>query len=99
MALTFLDPNQRPTAAIAGQMRVNTQINMAEVFDGVNWIPVADYGTVEETMSHCVQVLEDQIAIRIEEEYKDNATIQDAFREWEAANERFRVILELAEKK
>ena len=35
----------------------------------------------------------------IEEEYKDNATIQNAFDEWEEANKRFRVILALAERK
>lgn len=98
MALTFQDPT-RPMIATTGATRWNQTNNTMEVFDGAGWQTMAFDGVKEETMSNCIQVLEDQIAVRIEEEYTDNVTIQDAFKAWEEANERFRVILAIAEKK
>lgn len=97
MTLTFQDPT-RPSAPVTGTTRWNTSINHMEVFDGASWQILGVAEAAQETMANCVQILEDQIAVRIEEEYQDNATIQDAFKEWEAANERFKVILALSEK-
>jgi hypothetical protein len=98
MAVLYGSTTNRPIQNITGTTRWNTTTNTMEVFDGAKWIKMA-LQEERETMSACVQVLEDQIAVRIEEEYKDNAAIQDAFEEWEEANKRFRVVLELAEKK
>lgn len=95
MAFTFTGVNSRPIVAVAGATRFNTTTNAMEVFDGISWQIISDR---KETMLNCVKVLEDQIAIRIDEEYADNATLHDAFKLWEEANERFKVVLALAEK-
>lgn len=98
MALTFLDPN-RPTTPVAGSTRFNATTTTMEVFDGASWQAMSAGDIVKElTMKEMVEQFEDNIAMTVEEEYADNAAIQDAFRAWEEANERFKVVLALAEK-
>lgn len=81
----------------AGSTRWNTNTNAFEAFNGSNWVQMTD-GT-NETLQDIVQHAEDRIAVTIESEYKDNLTIQDAYKVWEEANERFKIILALTEKK
>ena len=83
---------------VAGTTRWNATTNKMEVFDGYHWIPLSAGEVKGITIAEMVESLTDQIAVAVEE-YADNVTIQDAFRAWEEANERFRVILAIAEKK
>ena len=81
-----------------GSTRWNTTTNSYEMYDGQNWTPVTQGWTQKESLAESVLHAQDQIGYYIEEDYKDNVTIQDAFAEWQEATERFRVILALAEK-
>ena len=99
MDITFMDIGARPINPAQGTTRFNTLSSMVEVWDGANWMPISAEEIRNITLEEMVQGYEDEMATTIEEQYADNATIQDAFAEWEAANERFRVILALAEKK
>jgi len=83
----------------AGTTRWNTTTSQMEVFDGQQWTVLGAGEVKDVTLADMVQYAEDQVATQIELEYADNATILDAYKTWEAANERFRVILALAEKK
>ena len=85
------------TSMATGTTRWNQTDSCFEVFDGTQWIPMGDVKT--ETMQDMVQHAEDRVATTIVAEYEDNATIQDAYREWEEANKKFMVVLALAEKK
>ena len=91
--------NGRPvvTNVANGSTRFNTTSSQYEVFDGANWITLGSGRLL--TFTEMVEQVEDEIAVRIEADYSDNTTIQDAFAEWEKANEKFKVILALAEKK
>ena len=80
-----------------GATRWNQTDSSFEVFDGIQWVKMGDVKT--ETMQDMVQHAEDRVATTIVAEYEDNATIQDAYREWEEANKRFMVVLALTEKK
>lgn len=87
-------PNIQQSVA-TGATRFNTSSHHYEVFDGANWITL---GTGrEETMQEMVQHLEDRIGVLIEENYADSVAIQDAFKAWEEATERFKVILAIVE--
>lgn len=95
----FTGATGRPvvSSATVGATRFNTTNNEYEVYDGTSWVAL---GTGRnETMQEMVEHLEDKLAVKIEEDYKDSSTIQDAFEEWEEANKRFKIILALAEKK
>ena len=106
MALTFSGPygggvntsggGGQAGMIAAGTTRWNQTDSCFEVFDGHQWVKMGDVKT--ETMQDMVQHAEDRVATTIVAEYEDNATIQDAYKEWEAANERFMVVLALAEK-
>ena len=85
------------TNIATGSTRWNTTTNSFEAFDGQQWTAMTN--GKNETMQEMVQHLEDKIAVQIEEDYKDSTAIQDAFIVWEEANERFKVVLALAEKK
>lgn len=87
------------TNVVPGTTRFNTNQNRVEVWDGATWMQMSTGDVRDITLEEMVQDAEDKIALQIEEEYKDNATIIDAFNKWEEANERFKVILALAEKK
>ena len=89
----------RPVNIAQGATRWNQTNSTMEVWDGAGWQTISAGEVRNITLEEMVQGYEDEIAVRIEEEYKDNATIQDAFAEWERANERFKVVLALAEKK
>lgn len=80
----------------AGATRWNATNSTFEMFDGTNWKTVMDGR--DETMLEMVQHLEDRLTDVIEEEYKDNVTLQDAYKEWEEATQRFKVIVALTEK-
>ena len=83
---------------ITGTTRWNTTTSMMEMYDGTQWVALSAGDIKAVTLADMVQNAEDQIATQIEEHYSNNATIQDAFKVWEEANERFKVILNLAEK-
>ena len=85
------------TSMATGTTRWNQTDSSFEVFDGIQWVKMGDVKT--ETMQDMVQHAEDRVATTIVAEYEDNATIQDAYREWEEANKKFMVVLALAEKK
>lgn len=81
----------------AGTIRFNTTIGSYEAYDGYQWTLITNGKT--ETLQDIVQHAEDRIATTIELEYEGNVTIQDAYKAWEEANEKFKVILALAETK
>ena len=90
--------SQINTSTLAvGSTRWNTDINCFEAFDGQQWTAMTNGRN--ETMKEMVQHLEDRIAVQIEEEYQDSVAIQDAYKEWEESNERFKIVLALAEKR
>ena len=97
--MNFVGLNRPNMPVVAGTTRFNTQINQLELYDGQQWVIVSADEIKPVTLAGMVENAEDQIAVLIEEEYTDNATIQDAFKAWEEANERFRVVLAIAEKK
>lgn len=82
-----------------GTTRWNATNNKMEMFDGYQWVAVTAGEVKGLTLADMVENLIDQIAVTINEEHADNVTIQDAFKAWEEAGERFRVILAIAEKK
>ena len=88
-----------PSSPASGTTRWNQDNSTVEVWDGIGWQTITSGGVKNLTLEEMVQGVEDEIAVMIEEEYKDNAAIQDAFDQWEEANKRFRVILSLAGKK
>ena len=82
-----------------GSTRWNQTTGKMEMFDGYQWATIVADEVRNATLAEEVECAEDRITGMIEEEYADNATIQDAFKSWQEANERFRVILAIAEKK
>lgn len=98
MDIMYMDIGARPANPTPGQARFNTATNYTEVWDGANWMPITAGEVTTLSLADIVQDAEDQIAVIIEEEYRDNAAIMDAFDQWEEANKRFRVILQLAGK-
>ena len=99
MDITFMDIGARPTNPSPGQARFNTATNYTEVWDGVNWMPISSEEIKKLTIVDMLQDAEDRIRSEVVVEHLENPTIVDAFAEWEKANERFRVVLALAEKK
>ena len=91
--------DSRPVNITQGTTRWNQSSNTMEVWDGVGWQTISTGEVRNITLEEMVQGYEDEMATTIEEQYADNATILDAFAEWEKANERFKVVLALAEKK
>jgi hypothetical protein len=86
------------SSAAPGSTRWNTITNQFEAFDGVKWVAVTD-GTVKElTLAEWIEEAQDRVGSYVDEDHKDNATIQDAYQEWVSACEKFRVIAGLAEK-
>ena len=81
-----------------GSTRWNQTTGQMEMFDGYRWVALSAGEVKGITIAEMVESLTDQIAVAVEE-YQDNVTIQDAFKVWEEANERFRVVLAIAEKK
>lgn len=97
-SLVFTGVGSRPLVTAAGSTRWNTSTSTMEVFDGASWQTMSA-GERDLTMKEMVEQLEDEIAVTIEQNYADSAAIQDAFKEWEEANERFKIVLALAENK
>ena len=98
--MTFVGVNGgRPVNVAQGTTRWNQTSNTMEVWDGVGWQTITTGEVRNITLEEMVQGYEDEMATTIEEQYANNATILDAFCEWEKANERFKVVLALAEKK
>jgi hypothetical protein len=81
----------------AGDMRQNTSLNCMEIYNGTCWTPIAPGWEYQETLSESVAHAVDTVAIYVAEDHADNTTIQDAYAEWLAATERFRVVLAMAE--
>ena len=86
------------TTTITGSTRFNGNTNQFEMYDGQQWVAVSTGEVHDITLAEMVEDAEDRISSAIEEEYADNVTIQDAFKEWQEANDRFKVILTIAEK-
>jgi hypothetical protein len=83
----------------AGTTRWNQTTGMMEMYDGYQWVAVSAGEVHTVTLAEEVEHAEDRITGMIEEDYPDNATILDAFKTWQEANERFKVVLALAENK
>lgn len=83
---------------VSGDMRQNTSLGCMEIYNGSSWVPVAPGWEYQETLSESVAHAVDTVAMYIAEDHSDNATIQDAYAEWLAATERFRVVLTMAER-
>ena len=81
-----------------GSTRWNQTTGQMEMYDGYQWVALSAGEVKGITIAEMVESLTDQIAVAVEE-YADNVTIQDAFKAWQEANEQFRVILAIAEKK
>ena len=89
----------QPSSVAPGSSRWNQTTGMMEMWDGYLWQAVTAGEVHTVTLAEEVEHAEDRVAGMIEEEYPDNATILDAFKSWQEANERFRVVLSIAEKK
>ena len=89
----------RAYQAVPGSTRWNQTTGMMEMYDGYQWQAITQGEVKNATLADEVECAEDRIIGMIEEEYADNVTIQDAFKAWQEANEQFRVILAIAEKK
>lgn len=83
---------------VSGDIRWNVTNNYYEMYNGQTWVAVDAGWAKKERLTDSVGHAADTIAMYIEEDYKDNATIQDAYSEWLEATEKFRVILTMAEK-
>lgn len=94
--LTTISP--QPSTA-PGSTRWNTTTSKMEMWDGYQWQAVTAGEVHKVTLAEEVEHAEDRIVGMIESDYPDNATILDAFKSWQEANERFRVILALTETK
>ena len=92
-----MDIGARPTNPTQGTTRFNTLSSMVEVWDGANWMPISAEEIKKLTVYDMLQDAEDRIRAEVVVEHLENPTIVDAFNEWERANERFRVVLALAE--
>jgi hypothetical protein len=83
---------------VSGDMRQNLTTNTTEIYNGSSWMPITQGWERKETLADSVVHAVDTIASYIEEDHADNATIQDAYSEWSAATERFRVVVAMADK-
>ena len=90
--------NHQAANPVSGDMRQNTSLGCIEIYNGSSWQTISPGWVETETLSETVEHAVDKIGIYIEEDHADNATIQDAYAEWSAATERFRVVLAMAEK-
>lgn len=102
LALTFTRPVTGGGLAgtiATGTTRWNQTTSMLEMFDGYQWTAVSAGKIHDITLAEMVENMADRITLAIEEECPDSVTIQDALKTWQEANERFRVILAIAEKK
>ena len=90
--------NHQAANPVSGDMRQNNALHCVEVYNGTSWTPITPGWGKQETLSESVAHALDDIGSYIEEDHADNATIQDAYAEWSAATERFRVVLAMAEK-
>lgn len=97
-ASTTVGGGGRAGMIATGSTRWNQTTSKMEMFDGYQWVAVSAGDIHAVTLAEMVENAEDQIGAQIEQDYADNVTIQDAFKAWEEANERFRVILSLSEK-
>ena len=104
MAITYTGVHNQSLATnvsyqmpVVGEVRFHADTNKMESWTGSQWIEITTgsvhHITINETVEHAV----DNIASQIDEEEKDNIAIQDAFKEWQEATKKFRVILALAE--
>ncbi len=82
---------------VTGDMRQNLTTSTTEIYNGSNWMPITQGWEKQETLSESVAYAVDTVAMYIAEDHADNITIQDAYSEWSAATERFRVVLAIAE--
>ena len=83
---------------VSGDMRSNNALNCVEVYNGSSWTPLTPGWNKKETLADSVLHAVDTIGMYIEEDHKDNVTINDAYNSWLEATERFCVILAMAEK-
>lgn len=83
---------------VSGDIRWNVTNNYYEMYNGSGWVAVDAGWEKKESLAESVEHVVDTIGSYIEEDHKDNVTIQDAYNEWLEATERFRVIVTMAEK-
>lgn len=94
--ITFI--NHQAANPVSGDMRQNMSLGCMEIYNGSSWVPVAPGWEMKETLAESVAHAVDTVAMYIEEDHSNNITIQDAYAEWLAATERFRVVLTMAER-
>ncbi len=97
--LTFNSIVNSPITNLSpGTTQWNVTTNRMEMWDGTQWQAVTQGWTENETLAKMLEQVQDSVDSYVEEDHKDNATIQDAYQEWVKATERFCVILTMAEK-
>ena len=97
--LTFNSIVNSPVTNLSpGTTRWNATANRMEMWDGNHWQTVTQGWTENETLAEMLEQVQDSVDSYVEEDHKDNATIQDAYAEWAEATEKFRVIASMAEK-
>lgn len=97
--LTFNSIVNSPITNLSpGTTQWNTTTNRMEMWDGNQWQTVTQ-GTVKPlSLAEWIEEAQDRVGSYVDEDYPDNAAIQDALKEWNEACERFRVIASMAEK-
>jgi hypothetical protein len=94
--ITFM--NHQVANPVAGDMRQNVTHNCMEIYNGTCWTPIEPGIVKPETLSESIGHAMGEIGYYIDEDYRDNPTIQDAYAAWCEATERFQVIANMAEK-
>ena len=93
----FATSNYTP-GPIVGECRYDAGTNKMKSWTGSQWVEITSGDVHHITINEAVEHAVDNIASQIDEEEQDNIAIQNAFKEWQKATEKFRVVLALAEK-
>ena len=95
---TFYRPVVTIPHPVSGDLRKNLTNNSMEIYTGSCWETIVPEWEHKKTLSESVAHTVDTIAMSIAEDHAHNATIQDAYSEWSATTERFRVVVAIADK-
>ena len=90
--------NHQATNPVSGDMRQNLTLNCMEIYNGSSWTPVTNGPARALTLAEWIEEAQDRVGLYVDEDHKDNPTIQDAYNEWVSACQRFRIIANMAEK-
>lgn len=88
----------QPLTVAPGSTRWNHTTNRYEIYDGQGWQAIDSGWAEKESLADSIGHAVDQIGQYIEEDHADNVAINDAYNEWLAATERFRVVAAMAER-